>query len=70
MLEVERLSVSYGTLATDPPHTLQIVDTQGGETQKITSDSLQWIGNRGRMPCQQNHKPCSRNNDPRRSHSH
>jgi hypothetical protein len=44
-----RLSVSYGTVATDPPHALQIVDTQGDEARRITGDSLKWLGTHGRM---------------------
>ena len=44
-----RLSVIYSTMATDPPHELQILDTQGSEAKKITGDSLKWFGGRGRM---------------------
>ncbi|MDR3401862.1 MAG: glycosyl hydrolase family 28-related protein [Chthoniobacter sp.] len=44
-----RLSVIYGTNATDPPHTLQIVDIQGTESQPVGIGNLRWIGTRGRM---------------------
>jgi hypothetical protein len=44
-----RLSVVYGTDVTDPGHALQILDTANGDTKKINSESLRWIGGRGRM---------------------
>lgn len=44
-----RLSLSYGTTAGEPSHALQIVDMQGGDTEKIDRDKLKWAGSRGRM---------------------
>lgn len=43
-----RLSLIYATTG-EPPHLLQIVDTQGTEVEKIESDKLKWVGSRGRM---------------------
>ncbi|MEI9895616.1 MAG: glycosyl hydrolase family 28-related protein [Chthoniobacter sp.] len=44
-----RLSVIYGTNASDPPHTLHIVDIQGADSKPLGETSLRWIGSRGRM---------------------
>jgi len=44
-----RLSLIYGTNASDPPHLLQIVDTQGADSKPMGNSSLRWVGTRGRM---------------------
>lgn len=44
-----RLSLIYATTTGEPPHSLQIVDTQGNDAEKIESDKLRWISGRGRM---------------------
>lgn len=44
-----RLSLIYATTPGDPPHSLQIVDTQGSDAEKIDSDKLKWVSSRGRM---------------------
>jgi hypothetical protein len=52
-----RLSVIYGADAGEPAHTLQIADTQNGETKKIDSNTLRWTGNRGRMDLYRSETP-------------
>jgi len=44
-----RLSLIYATTQGEPSHTLQIVDTQGNDAEKIESDKLRWLSGRGRM---------------------
>jgi hypothetical protein len=44
-----RLSLIYATTAGEPSHSLQIVDTQDNDSEKIESDKLKWISGRGRM---------------------
>jgi len=44
-----RFSVIYGTNASDPPHTLHIVDIEGADSKPLGHTSLRWVGSRGRM---------------------